>query len=205
MRQAYFDAGVKLSPALSKRDKETRKREILAYIQRNPGCTVSQVQTATRSNIPILFGSIVDAYTLAGVKYIKKFPTDGVRNPIVVKRCHDYESRVIEILKNFGQVTPKIRTPAGIIDCLLINSNRKYVVEVKDFRVRSVNQSQLKQLLRYMEALQVFDGLLICPKESFPKRKNGRNIYIGGFSIKIMSDEELRGCSIKEIYSVQPG
>lgn len=65
---------------------------------------------------------------------------------------------------------------------------------------------EIKQLLRYMISLKIKDGILICPKESFPKRKNSRNIYIDGLRIKILSEEDIRGRSIKEILlSVQPG
>jgi hypothetical protein len=53
--------------------------------------------------------------------------------------------------------------------------------------------------MRYMVELKVSHGLLICPKESFPKRKNGRNIYKGGLSIRILSEEDLRGHGINHL------
>lgn len=47
-----------------------------------------------------------------------------------------------------------------------------------------------------MKALNYKKGLIVCPKESFPKRKNSRNIYIESMIILIVSEEDLRGCSI---------
>ena len=42
-----------------------------------------------------------------------------------------------------------------------------------------------------MKYLKYRNGWIICPKQSFPKRKNCRNIYIENFAIDIYSEEDL--------------
>lgn len=200
LREAYLDANIPLSKSLKKRNLRERQNEVLEFIKNNPKCTVTQIHKQTRTNLFALFGSILHAYQLAGVVYQKKESRDGIRNPLIIKRCREYEHNIFDLLRLMGKVTPHTRTPTGIVDCLFETINHKYVVEVKDFRARNnITQSQIKQLISYMRDLDIKNGLLVCPKESLPKQKNGRNIYIGNFKIMILSDEELRGCSIKEL------
>jgi hypothetical protein len=56
--------------------------------------------------------------------------------------------------------------------------------------------SELKQLKKYMESLEITKGILVCPKSSLPKRKNGRNVYIENLSLFITTEEAIRGRSI---------
>lgn len=66
------------------------------------------------------------------------------------------------------------------------------MIEIKNFEARNnITQSQIKQILEYMRNLKINDGLIICPKQSFPRRKNGRNVFIGGYNIKIVHDQEI--------------
>jgi len=197
MKEAYKDANVKLSKNLTKRDKGKQKKDVLDFIKNNPGCGVIDIHEKVRVNVIRNFGSITRAYKLAGVPYPKKEITSGVMNPYVIARCNKFEKRIIEILSKLGKVNPKVRTTAGIIDCVLKYKDEKYIVEIKDFRSRNnITMSQLKQLIKYMKSINCQNGLLICPKESFPKRKNSRNIYIDELNIKILSEEDLRGRSI---------
>ena len=206
MKSAYEDAGVELSKNLLKRDKDEQKSSVAEYIRRNPKCSVDEIQKSTGVNIPRVFGSIINAYMCAGIEYPKKEITSGVRDPSVVKRCHAYEKEIIQLLAKKGKVIPKVRTCSGIVDCLFTYKNVDFVVEVKDFRARNnITMSQIRQLVKYMDDLEIKNGLLICPKESFPKRKNGRNIYIKDLMIQILSKDDLRGYGIKEKISVQPG
>lgn len=198
MKEAYKDAKIKLSRNLIKRDKVKQKIDAINFIKNNPLCTVTEIQNKTKINIIRLFGSIVNAYEAAGIKYSEKESTSGVVNPSVAERCHKFEKRIVKLLGNLGEVKPKIRTSVGIVDCLFKYHGNIFVVEIKDFRGKNnITMFEIKQLIRYMDALNYRNGLLICPKESFPKRKNGRNIYIGNRTIKIISEEDLRGCSIK--------
>ena len=197
MKEAYKDAGVKLSKNLTKRSKKEQKRDAINFIKNNPSCSVTEIQNRTKVNVERIFGSIIMAYKSASVDYPQRKIKDGVMNPSVIKRCNEFEKRVIKLLESLGEVKPKIRTSKGIIDCLFIYKNNKYIVEIKDFRGKNnITMFELKQLMRYMKDLGCKKGLLICPKESFPKRKNSRNIYIGCLNIKIMCEEDLRGRSI---------
>ena len=198
MKEAYKDANMKLSKNLNKRNKEKPKKDAINFIKNNPTCSVTEIQNKTKVNVERIFGGIINAYKYAGITYPKREVKDGVMNPSVIKRCNEFERRIIKLLGNLGEVKPKIRTSAGIIDCLFKYNNKTFVVEIKDFRSRNnITMFEIKQLIRYMKALNYKRGLLICPKESFPKRKNSRNIYINNRIIQIISEEDLRGRSIK--------
>lgn len=200
LKAAYKDANVILSKNLTKRNIDEQKQDIISFIKSNPGCTTIDIRDEIGVNITRIFGSIVNAYREAGVSYPKKEITSGVRNPYVVKRCKDFEKRIIKLLSKLGKVEPKIRTSAGIIDCLFWYKGEPFVVEVKDYRGKNnITMHEIKQLIRYMESLDYNQGFIICPKESFPKRKNSRNIYKDNRTIRIVSEEDLRGCSINHL------
>ena len=200
MKEAYLDAGVVLSKNLRKRDITRQKSAVINYIIRNPHATVSQIQKKTRVNIPRTFGSIKNAFCAAGIGYTTKKPASGIQNIEVIKRSKLYEKKITKLLMGFGEVRSQIKTTAGIADCILQSSVGEFVVEIKDFRARNnITLSQIKQLIRYMQALKIDQGLPICPEESLPKRKNQRNLFIGDLRVNIISEEYLRGCSIKEL------
>lgn len=193
MTGAYRAAGVSLSKNLTRRNNEKQKQDVADFIRSKPGCTVTEIYNNTGVCIPRVFGTVLNAYKLAGVPYVKKPVTSGVRNPFVIKRCRDYEKRVVRVLAELGEVKYHARTNAGITDCLFMYNNKNFVVEIKDFRARNnMTMSQIKQLASYMEALNCKQGLLICPRESFPKRKNGKDIQIDNKNIKILSLEDIK-------------
>ena len=55
----------------------------------------------------------------------------------------------------------------------------------------------IKQLMKYMKSIDCKNGILVCDKKRFPKRKNERYIYKEDLFIQILSEEDLRGRSIK--------
>ena len=192
---AYKDAGLNF-PRL-KRNKEQQINDIINYIKNYPGCTVTEIQNSTHTTIPHLFKSITEAYQLANIPYQRK-NNAGATNPIIRKRCINYEKEVIRLLGKFGSVKSHIKTKVGIIDCIFDNNNCSFIVEIKDLRGRNnITKSHLNQLIRYMDALNYNNGLIVCPKDKFPKKINGRNIYIESKKIQIISDDDLRGRSIK--------
>jgi len=194
MPDAYNAAGVKLPKRLRKRGTEGQKSSVINFIRHNTACSVPEIQKSTGVNVIRTFGSILHAYRAADVKYPKREVTSGVANPFVVERCNEYEKRVVQLLSSLGDVKAKVRTTAGIVDCLFRYENKTYAVEIKDYRgANNITMHEIKQLIKYMQVLHCNNGLLICPKESFPKRKNGRNVYIGNLAIKILSEEDLRG------------
>ena len=201
MKEAYKDAGVKLSKNLTKRDRKEQIKEVITYIGKNPGCTVNEITEATRVTIPRVFKSILKAYEMAGVKYPKREVTEGIKNPYVIKRCKKFEKRIIDILGVWGKTKSQVRISNKIIDCLFEYGGENFVVEIKDYRVRNITMSDVKQLIKYMNLVNYKKGLIICPKESFPKKKNSRNVYIDNLMIKILSEEDLRGRSTNHFES----
>ena len=175
MREAYMDAGVNLSKNLTKRNRDQQIKDTICFIKNNPGCTVTDIYKNIMVTIPRVFGTIKNAYRLAGIEYPKREIKDGIRNPLVLKRSRSFERKIIRLLSKVGNVYPKIKTSEGILDCLFEFNNKKYVVEIKDYRSRNnVTMSDIRQLIRYMQELNYKKGLLICPKESFPKKSNTR-------------------------------
>lgn len=206
MRDAYTDAGVELSKNLTKRNREKQRMDAITFIKNNPACTVTEIQNKTGVNVIRLFGSIINAYEAAGIEYPHKDVTSGVANPAVIKRCNKFEKNIINLLREFGEVKPKVRMKACIVDCLFKYNRTTFVVEIKDFRGKNnITMHEIKQLVRYMKVLNFKRGLLICPKEKFPKRKYYRNIYINDLEITLLSEEDLRGRSIRDGKSVQLG
>ncbi len=67
MKDAYEDASVIFSKNLTRRSVIEQKREVIAFIQNNPNCSVIDIQKQTRVNIGRVFGGIVGAYKEADV------------------------------------------------------------------------------------------------------------------------------------------
>jgi len=200
LKEAYADAKVPLSESLKKRKILQQKREVIRFIQNNPKSTVPEIVNATKVNIARTFCSIIYAYKLAGIEYVCRDISSGVMNPFVAKRSREFESEVIGLLRKFGEVKPKVKTSCGVADCIFKYGTKTFVVEIKDFRARNnITMSQIKQLVQYMNAMGQKNGLIICPKESFPKRKNSKKLYISNLFISILSEEDLRGCSINHL------
>ncbi len=200
MPEAYKDAGIKLSKNLTKRNKDNQKRDVINFIKNNPNCSVIEIHKGTRVNIVRVFGTVMNAYKAADVLYPERQITSGVRNPLVVKKSNKFERKIINLLRGLGEVIPKVKTKEGIADCIFKFNNRNFVVEVKDYRGKNnITMYEIKQLIRYMKALNCNDGLLICPKESFPKRKNTRHICVGAQNMNILSKAEIFPYNIKAL------
>ncbi len=71
MKEAWKAAGVPFSKALSKRSRDEQIKDVISFIKENPGCNVTEIQKATKVTIPRVFGSIINAYGVAGVDYPK--------------------------------------------------------------------------------------------------------------------------------------
>ncbi len=192
MLAAYFDAGVSLPQRYFKRNKAKQKEEVISFLRKNPVASVIEIQEATKVNIPQEFGSIKSVYELAGINYPERSFEKGVANPEVCKRSHLYEREVISKFKELGEVYYHVRCKEGVLDAIFLNNGVKHVIEVKDFRGRNnITKYQIKQIYRYMKCLNIKEGIIVCPKDSFPKRKNRRNLFIGDFRIRIISPDEV--------------
>lgn len=197
MAEAYADANVPLPAHLKKRSRVQQRREVISYIRKNPLCTVTDIINDVGVNIIRIFGSIQKAYFCAGIRYPIRDFSSGVVNPDIFRRAFFFELEVVEILKAYGVVKRRVKNAAGIADAVLQIGDVEIVVEIKDYRGQNnITMFELKQLARYMRALGVKNGLLVCPESSFPRRKNGRNVYIDDLNLVIATKGELRGRSI---------
>ncbi len=202
MKEAYNNAGVKLSKNLSKRDREEQKQDVIGFIKQNPECGIIDISLKTQVNVERVFGGIKKAYNAAGINYVRRENWKGLVKSGKSVRWSKFEKRIFRILKNFGKVDEKVRTNSGIADCVFTYRNIDYVVEIKDFRSKNnIHRMHIVQIVRYMKALNINNGLIICHKENFPKREDGRNIYIENLAIRILSEEDLRGCTLTRLES----
>lgn len=209
MADAFLDAGVPLPDYLKKRSLFAQKQAVASFIRKNPCCSVTDIVRSVGVNVSRVFSGIMEAYAFAGCDYPER-QQSGVVHVKIAKRCRSFEMEMIDLLKFCGIVKPKVKCSAGIVDCVLECGTISIVVEIKDFRARNnITMSQLRQLAGYMHAMRSEYGLLICPKSALPKRKNGRNVYIGNLNLLVITAEELRGRSINLLDSfprrVQPG
>ena len=192
MTEAYFDAGIILSKNLMKRSINKQKRDVVNFIRLNPTCSIIDIQNKTKVNVERVFGSITNAYGIAGIKYPERGFDTGVMNPLVLRRSNKFEKEIISLLSEIGKVQSQVKNDCGFADCLFHFKDEIFVVEIKDYRGKNnITMSEIKQLKRYMDAMGHKNGLIVCPKESFPKRKNSRNLYIGDKNIKIVSKEDI--------------
>lgn len=185
LKEAYDDAGVKIPKRLKKRNKRQQMISVIDYIIANPDSRVSEIQKETGVSIPRVFGTIEDAFRIAGVPYQKAPPQYGVMCTDIISRAQQFENMVCDLLKHFGSVQRQVWCGAGRVDAILKTDSETWVIEVKDFRARNnITKSQVKQLFRYLDSLGCSNGLIVCPKESLPKRgkkvifKNGAKIQI---------------------------
>ncbi len=195
LKEAYLDAGVPLSKNLTKRNLEEHRKQVIELIKNSEECTVPDIERIG-INIYRTFGSIKNAYLSAGVIYRKKEPKSGVIVPEIAQRAHNFEREVFDLLTNLGQVQRYVKTTEGTVDCLLHTVSASYAVEIKDYRAKNnVGLYEFRQLVRYMKALNLENGMIICPKCSLPKRKLRREIIINNCKIQLIAVEELRGRS----------
>lgn len=194
MKELHKAAGTALPKRYFKRDKQQQKQAVIKYIQENPGARVTEIQQNVGVAINRVFGSIVTAYQEAKVKYPMIHPTSGVANPNIVTQAVTFENEVCQLLRKWGEVRQQVHCDAGFVDAIFTCSGLRYIVEIKNFRARNnITKSQLKQLWKYMDSLNCDEGLLVCPKNSFPKHTNSRVTFKKGKRIRIVSPSDLLG------------
>ena len=79
-----------------------------------------------------------------------------------------------------------IKTKRRIADIILERNERKIVIEIKDYQLKNISISQIKQLNKYLEDINSDMGILICHKK--PKRDR---FLIGKNRIFILEEQEL--------------
>ncbi len=80
IKKAFLEANVPFPKHLLKRTKEEIKKQIIQYIKKNNQATTLDIRRDLKAEIPRTFGTILNAYKKAGVKYPRKYYTKILRN-----------------------------------------------------------------------------------------------------------------------------
>lgn len=113
MRQAYLKAGIPFSKSLRKRTRKQMFEEVIKFIKKNPTATTVNIIKELGINIPRVFGTIVNAYSAAGIKYPRYFSkifynkSDRMKDVIKYIKSNPLAS-VVEINKNLKLSTHKL-------------------------------------------------------------------------------------------------
>lgn len=149
-----------------KKRRYKKQIEILDYIQKNPDATQWEINKNCHTHVQVTFeGGIREAFSKAGVEYpYHRRILYGTAKLSIKRRSLAFQKAITELLKEFGIVRSQVRTKNGVVDAILQYKNTNLPIEIKDYRVKPVSQSEIKQLLRYMEALGCGRGLIISSK-----------------------------------------
>lgn len=101
IKEAYKDAGLELPAHLKRRSAMENKQLVIDFIRKNPKTTISQIQKELRVNVFRLFGSIINAFNVAGVQYPERILNFGsTKKPkITVKKIKITNRRELKEIK----------------------------------------------------------------------------------------------------------
>ena len=92
---------------------------------------------------------------MAGVDYPER-ENYGVANIEILRNSKKFEEQIITFFGKFGKVKSQVRNKAGIADCVLECRQKLFVIEIKNYRCGTkISKVDVKQLLRYMKALNI--------------------------------------------------
>ena len=188
LRTAYREAGMPLPISLSKRTREEQKREYLECIKSNPKCTVKDLYYVLGLLPQRIFGSIAKAYDLAEEEYPQR-TMPSVANSKIRIRAYKFENEVLNLLKIRGTVQKYQHNKYGISDAIFERDGKRYVIEIKDYKKKSITMHEIKQLYRYIEGTEnCCDGILITHRIT---KKPKSKIYIDGNRISVIAKEDI--------------
>jgi hypothetical protein len=170
-----------------------KQKEIIQFIKKNPNSTQWEINKNCRTHVQEIFeGGIREAYKLAGVEYPeKRRKIYGIAIKQIKKRSSDFEKEVLSLMENFGKVKAHVKTKYGIADAILHTNKRFFVVEIKNYLSKPISNLDIKQLEKYLNALNCSDGLIICAIKNSVKN----SFKIGQHNIRILTKNELKGLS----------
>ena len=194
LKEAFNKAGIPL-PNYRLRITNSIKNRVISYIINHPNATQWEINKACKTHVQEIFnGGIIEAYQRANVEYpVHRREKYGSSNPNIRRRAMKFERSIINFFEKIGSVKTQVRTSKGIADAVVYVNGNKFVLEIKDYKSKPISYSDIKQLNRYLEALNCTKGILVC--NFFRHSKN--KVYIGNNEITILTKKELyRGYSI---------
>lgn len=189
VKQAYLDANIPFSKALSKRTKQQMKEQVIQYIKNNKNANTVSIQRDLRINIPRVFGTIKEAYKNAGKEYNPSYDISGSALIEIRKRSIKFEDDILANLEKFGNLKRKVKTiNKKEADGLLIYKNQRIIIEIKNYTKRNITFSEIKQIKDYMDCLECKKGLII---HSFNKNKKLKRININDSEIGVLHFDQM--------------
>lgn len=185
--EIYLQAGLK---EISNREKMKikKRQEIINFIKNNSLATQREINKECKTHVQELFeNGIFEAYEKAGVKFpYERLRLYGTALKEIKKRAKAFEDKIAIKLSGYGKVNRLIKTKRGVIDVVFERKSKKAIIEVKDYKVKDISISQIKQLNKYLEDCKCNLGILICHKK--PKKDR---FLMGKNKIFILEKSEL--------------
>jgi predicted transcriptional regulator len=185
--EAYQKAGILIKkPGEKIRNRKYKK--VVEYIKNNPLATQREINKHCKTHVQEIFKrGILEAYEKSGVEYpFERRKVHGTALKTIKERAKNFEEEIAIKLSGFGTVNRLVKIKRGIADIILERKNKKIVIEIKDYQLKEISISQVKQLNNYMEDINSNIGILICHKK--PKRDR---FLIGKNQIFVLEDQEL--------------
>ena len=187
MAEIYKLAGLKM---VRKEEKwRLKKRKIVVdYIKKNPLATQREINNSCKTHVQKIFDrGIYEAYELANVRYpYERLKLYGASKKNIRKRAEDFEKEIAVRLSGYGNVNRLVKTRRGFVDIILERKGKKLPIELKDYQSKEISISQVNQLNKYLEDLNINVGVLICHKK--PRKDK---FLIGNNRIFILEKMEL--------------
>lgn len=186
-KEVYKKAGVeKISGR--KKIKNRKIREVILYIKNNPLATQREINKSCKTKVQSIFKrGIIEAYEQAELNYpFERRKLHGTVLNEIKNRANNFEEDIAKKLSGYGNVNRLVKTKRGIADIILERKNKKIVIEVKDYQLKEISISQINQLNKYLEDINLDIGILICHKK--PKKDK---FLIGKNRIFVLEKQEL--------------
>ena len=168
--------------------KERKRKDVVNFIKENTIATQREINRKCNTHIQELYkNGIFDAYKEAGVKFpFERLKLYGIGLEEIRVRAKNFEEEIAIRLTGYGTVTRLVKARRGFADIILERKDQKVVVKVKDYRKKDILITQIMQLNKYLEDVNVNIGLLICHQR--PKKDK---FIIGNNKIFIIEKREL--------------
>ena len=172
-----------------------KQLEVINYIKNHPNATQREINKYCKTHVQEIFdGGIREAYKLAGVDYPEiRRKIYGTVKKEIRERSIEFEKEVFSILEKFGTVKKHVRTKCGIVDAVLITKEDSFVIEIKDYQSKPISNTEIKQIEKYLNSLNLFKGIIVCSTKNYNKNK----INLGGHKIWIVTKDELANGAVR--------
>lgn len=187
IKEIYKLAGIREISRSEKRRIKNR-RKVINFIKNNPLSTQREINKSCKTHVQELFKEgIFEAYKKAGIEFpYERLKIYGIGLKEIRQRAKTFEDNIAVKLSGYGKVNRLVKTKRGFADIILERKDKKAVIEIKDYELKDISISQIRQLNKYLEDCNCNIGFLVCYKK--PKRDS---FLIGKNKIFILEETEL--------------